>query len=144
MKTNVLFAVVVVALFFASCEKIRLNRLEGFWELETWKLEKDNGTSINGLTFFPVLTGEEVVLEFTNDGRSLLVVFDNDTLRYADSGRWTYEDNVNTLIYSDSVVFFNPDVAYDIEKLTKAQLLITGPFTHNGTVYQSTLELKGN
>ncbi len=144
MKRTVLTLIVAGVVILAGCEKIRLNKLEGYWELETWELTDASGTVNKGMDLFPDLTGDEVLLEFTEDGRSLMVVFENDTLKYADAGRWESEDNVGLITYTDSVLFFNVGVPYEIDKLTKNQLEISGVYTYNGTVYQSVLEFKGN
>lgn len=119
---------VVILLAGSGCEKIKLNRLKGYWKLKSWKLTTLNDTTIDGMLLFPEKTGDEIILEFPDDGEALVVVFSGDTLRFADNGKWIQENNFETITFTDSVFFFNKDVPYEFVTLSKSKLELTGTF----------------
>lgn len=122
----------LVALFIlGGCEKIKLNRLKGYWKLKSWTLRDANGASYDGLSFYPGKDGEEIILEFPDDTRALLVVIDADTLKYADLGVWIQEDNFETITFTDSVFFFNQDVPYEFTTLSGNKLELEGYFINS-------------
>lgn len=119
-----------------SCGKLRLDRLEGSWELRSWTLIDVNGNEVNGTNLIPELRGADPILvEFTNDGEATLIVFNEDSITYGDNAEFEYNDNVTELIFTDTISFFNPAITYKIDQLSFKYLRMHGPFTLNGVLY---------
>lgn len=128
MKKLFILLPIVALLLLAGCEKIKLNKLKGYWKLKSWTLRDTNGDSYDGLSLFPNKNGDEIILEFPNDGEALVIVFDADTIKYADNGYWTQENNFETITFTDSVFLFNQNVPYEFTTLNKSKLEFAGYF----------------
>ena len=126
----------VLLVLGTGCEKIRLDRLEGTWELKSWTLIDANGTEANGTNLVPELRGgRPILVEFTNDGEATLIVFKQDSITYGDNALFENNSAVTELTFTDTISFFNPNITYKIDQLTLKYLKMHGPFTLNGTLY---------
>lgn len=137
-KISILIPLLGMLLIVLStgCEKIRLDRLEGTWELQSWKLISTDGTEVNGTNLVEELKGADpILIEFTNDGEATLIVFNNDSITYGDNAIFENNATVTELTFTDSLSFFNPNVTYKVDKLTFKYLELHGPFTLNGVLY---------
>lgn len=127
---------IVLLVLGTGCEKIRLDRLEGNWELKSWKLIATDGTEVNGTNLVEELRGAApIFVEFTNDGEATLIVFSNDSISYGDNAEFENNPAVTELTFTDTISFFNPNITYKIDLLSVKYLRMHGPFTLNGTLY---------
>lgn len=139
-----LLALLLLVVISSGCEKIRLNRLEGSWELKSWKLVSTDGSEVNGTNLVPELAGSDnILVEFSHEGEATLVVFEEDSAIYGDVGYFDNNNTVTEITFSDTISFFNPNITYKVDKLSLKYLELHGPFTLNGTLYpKSTLKFE--
>lgn len=128
MRIRSLLFVLALTMTTLSCSKIKFKKIVGYYDIVSWKLTDLSGAEQDGLAKYAQLVGEDNIISITENNEILLISFRADTIYHADNGLWEENDGYNTITFTDSIFLFNQDKPYDIDKLTKDELQISGTY----------------
>lgn len=116
--SRLILIVILLSLFFSSCEKIQENKIiSGTWEVT--KVELNNG-DVNAMEVFlhDYVSNSsccQYIVDFKDDNTCSATYFNNDTIVYTVSGEWEMRDF--NLVYVNLDLYVNAEL--DVNRHSK-------------------------